>query len=113
MEKINKQELIDSIEITEDEYNTHPNIVPFNNYIENVITDVEENFGTLEDAIFIIDDGCRNLLERKQIIETDESGDNWLVDICKYINNKETLIEYLDKNGCKYEVTEDGLWVSL
>lgn len=59
-----KEELINSIEFTKEEYNEKTNgegFATFDEFIDNIISSVEENNGTLEDAIFIANDSYNNL----------------------------------------------------
>ena len=49
-----KTELIESLDFTEEDYNE--NVASFNEFIDAIIVFVEQNGGTLEDAIIMAND---------------------------------------------------------
>ena len=54
-----KTELIESLDFTEDDYNEKiagENVASFNEFIDAIIVFVEQNGGTLEDAIIMAND---------------------------------------------------------
>lgn len=58
-------ELIDSIDFSEEEYNERveglDDIATFNEFLENIIKIVRDNHGTIEDAVYIANDAFMNL----------------------------------------------------
>ena len=58
-------ELIDSIDFTEDEYNERvegmDGVATFNDFLANIISSVKDNNGSLEDAVFIANDAFAKL----------------------------------------------------
>ena len=58
-------ELIDSIDFTEDEYNERvegmDDVSTFNDFLANIISSVRDNNGSLEDAVVIANDAFLNL----------------------------------------------------
>ena len=61
MKQINKQELIDSIDFTESDYNEKDANATFDEFIEQVISDCRDNNGSFEDAVFNANDAFNNL----------------------------------------------------
>lgn len=62
--EINKEELISSLDFTEEEYcekTREGRYNSFDEFLENVISICKENNGTFEDAVFIANDAYLNL----------------------------------------------------
>lgn len=60
--KIMKMQLIDSIDFSKEEYNQkteNGDYASFDEFIESILKTVEENNGTLEDAVYIANDAFR------------------------------------------------------
>ena len=56
-----KTELIESLDFTEEDYNEKiagEDVASFNEFIDAIIVFVEQNGGTLEDAIIMANDTC-------------------------------------------------------
>lgn len=56
-----KEEIKKAIDFTEEEYNTKNVSVSFDDFLNKIIEDCEENGGSLEDAIFIANDAFLDL----------------------------------------------------
>lgn len=64
---INKDYIIDSIDFTEEEYNdfikNDNGYVSFDEFVDRTIQDTEDNEGTSEDAIFILNDAWNKMID--------------------------------------------------
>ena len=62
--KEDKEQLIDSIDFTESDYNEKDANATFDEFIEQVISDCRDNNGTIEDAVFEANDAFSQLKEK-------------------------------------------------
>ena len=63
--KEDKEQLINSIDFTESEYNKKDTNATFDEFVDQIISDCDESGGTLEDAVFISNDAFSQLKEKK------------------------------------------------
>lgn len=98
--KEDKEQLINSIDFTESEYNKMDTNATFDEFIDQIISDCDESGGTLEDAVFIGNDAFSNLKEKKTYKIFASGG---------FHNSKETYVIVSQKAYNAFDDVERGL----